>query len=150
MKTYVHRVVPHIMHSNGSRARVVMWIAGHVLKLIQKRLIEIKINIKMLTSAITALIQWTSPCVGFWPCTPPGTGIISRFVELGDEMERSGLTPSTFLVFSSPAAPSALRDLAAELWFVSDSLDQGKLEPSFCETKRKCATISFLCRLKIC
>lgn len=25
-------------------------------------------------SAITALIQWTKPCVGFWLCTPP-TGI---------------------------------------------------------------------------
>lgn len=29
----------------------------------------------VICSAITALIQWTSPCVGFWLCTPP-TGIV--------------------------------------------------------------------------
>lgn len=29
-------------------------------------------------SAITADIQCTSPCVGFWPCTPPTGGIVAR------------------------------------------------------------------------
>ena len=30
--------------------------------------------LEVMCSAMTALIQWTSPCVGFWPCTLP-TGI---------------------------------------------------------------------------
>lgn len=32
-------------------------------------------ELDVICSAITALIQWTSPCVGFWLCTPP-TGIV--------------------------------------------------------------------------
>lgn len=32
-------------------------------------------ELDVICSAITALIQWTRPCVGFWLCTPP-TGIV--------------------------------------------------------------------------
>lgn len=41
---------------------------------------------------MTALIQCTRPCVGFWPWTPPGTGIAGIppdefVVEIGDVTE---------------------------------------------------------------
>lgn len=35
-------------------------------------------ELDVMCSAITADIQCTRPCVGFWPCTTPPTGIVAK------------------------------------------------------------------------
>lgn len=75
---------------------------------------------EVMCSAITALIQWTSPCVGFWPCTLP-TGIVPA---ASVPLEEVGRDPTSEMCAPIEAGvrqplPLALADSGMLLLFVS-------------------------------
>lgn len=61
----------------------------------------------VICSAITALIQCTKPCVGFWLCTPP-TGIVPPAVDIADAADTDGMVDANVTTadeFASPFVP---------------------------------------------